>query len=309
MLEQDGADESGNRRLVGEDADDLGAALDLAVQPLDRISAVQLGAMFLREGHVGQDIGFGGIHEAAKRTGQIAYDLNFHGPAILFSWPSDARIAAYPSDLNNADCAVPHLAAVLEMLIETTGATTLHLIAHSMGNRVLVNALAWLAPRLAARPLSVFSEIFLTAPDIDAEVFRDLAARIAGVGRRMTLYASQNDQALALSRDLNGHPRAGDTRYGVVIVDGVETVDVSAVDSSLVGHACYGSNGTVLADLFEAIRGLQPMSRRVSESRFWRQSHWAAQSRGLQIAVGGSRRQLPFIRSDFITPSHCFGQY
>ena len=43
LLEQEGADEAGDRRLVGEDADDVGAPLDLAVQALERVDRVQLG--------------------------------------------------------------------------------------------------------------------------------------------------------------------------------------------------------------------------------------------------------------------------
>ena len=45
LLEQEGADETGDRRLVGEDADDVGAPLDLAVQTLERVDRVQLGPM------------------------------------------------------------------------------------------------------------------------------------------------------------------------------------------------------------------------------------------------------------------------
>jgi len=40
LLEQDGADQAGDGVLIGEDADDLGAPLDLAVEPFQRIGAV-----------------------------------------------------------------------------------------------------------------------------------------------------------------------------------------------------------------------------------------------------------------------------
>ena len=49
LLEQDRADETDDGVLVGEDADDLGAPLDLAVEAFDRVGRVQLGAM-LRPG-------------------------------------------------------------------------------------------------------------------------------------------------------------------------------------------------------------------------------------------------------------------
>jgi hypothetical protein len=37
LFEQDGADEAGDGGFVGEDADDVGAPLDLADQPLDGV--------------------------------------------------------------------------------------------------------------------------------------------------------------------------------------------------------------------------------------------------------------------------------
>ena len=43
LFEQDGADQTDDGVLVGEDADDVGASLDLAVEPLDRVDRVQLG--------------------------------------------------------------------------------------------------------------------------------------------------------------------------------------------------------------------------------------------------------------------------
>jgi hypothetical protein len=36
LFQQDGADEACNRRLIGEDADDVGTPLDLAIESLDR---------------------------------------------------------------------------------------------------------------------------------------------------------------------------------------------------------------------------------------------------------------------------------
>ena len=57
LFEQDGADEADDGVVVGEDAHDLGSALDLAVDPLDRVGAVELDAMLPGEGHVGQHVG------------------------------------------------------------------------------------------------------------------------------------------------------------------------------------------------------------------------------------------------------------
>jgi hypothetical protein len=43
LLEHHGADEASDRRIVGEDADDVGAPLDLGIEPLERVGAVDLG--------------------------------------------------------------------------------------------------------------------------------------------------------------------------------------------------------------------------------------------------------------------------
>jgi hypothetical protein len=53
-----------NPHFVGKDADDFSAPFDLAVEPLDGVVAVQLGAMLAGERHIGQHILFGGIHQS-----------------------------------------------------------------------------------------------------------------------------------------------------------------------------------------------------------------------------------------------------
>jgi hypothetical protein len=56
----------GDGGFVGEDADDFGATLDLAVEALDGIGAVQLGAVLWRERHVSEDVGLGLVHEPCQ---------------------------------------------------------------------------------------------------------------------------------------------------------------------------------------------------------------------------------------------------
>ena len=66
LLEQDGADQADDGGLVGEDADDVGAALDLAVEPLERVGGVQLGPVLGREGHVGEHVGLALVHQGGE---------------------------------------------------------------------------------------------------------------------------------------------------------------------------------------------------------------------------------------------------
>jgi len=207
------------------------------------------------------------FERAARRTAQMAYDLKFDGAPIFFSWPSQGKLQKYTVDEAAAAWAAPDLKEFLVEVAERCGVRHLHLIAHSMGNRVLTAALRDLSGSSEAE-LPMFDEVVLTAPDIDADVFRrDLAPKIVRTAKRVTLYASSHDEALALSKQVHGYPRAGDTGGLLVVLPGIDTIDVSNVDTSLIGHAYYGSNGTVLADLF----GLLHEAKAPSE-RKWLQS-------------------------------------
>ena len=138
-----------------------------------------------------------------------------------------------------------------------------------MGNRALTSALRELALEFKAE-CPKFHEVVLTAPDIDADVFRrDLAPAIVATASRVTLYASSNDEALIASKAVHGYRRAGDSGDDVVVVPGVDTVDVSSIDTSLLGHCYYGDNSTVLADLFELIQDSKPPDQRGGCGR-WR---------------------------------------
>lgn len=200
--------------------------------------------------------------DAVKRTAQIAYDLNFDGAPILFSWPSQGRLFQYTVDEENSAWAVPHLRGFLEKIVAQSGAKTIHLIAHSMGNRTLTAAL-----RTINRPSDgpMFQEVLLTAPDIDADTFRqEIAPAIRGTAGRITLYASSDDNALKASKLVHGYPRAGDSRPSLVVVPGLDTIDVSGIDMSLLGHSYYGDSPTVLRDIMALFR-----ERRSVQDRPW----------------------------------------
>lgn len=186
--------------------------------------------------------------EAARRTAQIAYDLKFPGAPILYSWPSQGRLSDYPVDETNVEWTVPHLKDFLGQLTAKSGAQTINLIAHSMGNRALTRALEKLALTEGGAGKPRFNEVVLTAPDIDAEVFASLAQEISKTARRVTMYGSSKDEALTASKKFHGYRRAGDTEV-ITVVPGVDTIDASTIDTSLIGHSYYGDNSSVIADL------------------------------------------------------------
>jgi esterase/lipase superfamily enzyme len=216
------------------------------------------------------------FQDAARRTAQMAYDLKFDGVPLFFSWPSQGKLFDYAVDETNAVWTVSHLRQFLADVARRSGAKQIHLIAHSMGNRALTAALKDLAAQSdLARP--VFDQVLLTAPDIDADVFKsEIAPAITKMAERVTLYASSSDAALLLSKKLHGYPRAGEAGRDIVIVPGMDTVDVTAVDTSLVGHSYYGDSGSVLSDVVEVLQDAKPADQRkwlrpeyLGVSKYW----------------------------------------
>ena len=213
---------------------------------------------------------------AARRTAQLAHDLKFDGAPIFYSWPSQGGLLRYTVDETNAAWTVPNLKRFILAVAERSGAESVHLIAHSMGNRPLTAGLQALANEFPGGR-RLFREVILTAPDIDAEVFRrDIAPEIIRTADRVTLYASSNDKALNVSKQFHGYPRAGESGENLVIVPGVDTVDVSAIDSSLIGHSYYGSNDTVVADMIDLLVASKPPDLRhwlkpvrLGQARYW----------------------------------------
>jgi esterase/lipase superfamily enzyme len=194
------------------------------------------------------------FEDAARRTGQMAYDLGFDGAPVFYSWPSRGDIAAYTIDENNIEWSTPHITAFLADFLATTEAAQVYLVGHSMGNRGLARAVADL---LAAQPqlAQKITEIILSAPDIDAAIFKhDIAPQLAHARNPVTLYASSQDLALAASKAVHGYPRAGDSGAGMLIVAGVETIDATGVDTSFMKHSYFAEKRSALSDMFYLIR-------------------------------------------------------
>ncbi|MGB1708380.1 MAG: alpha/beta hydrolase [Rubripirellula sp.] len=205
------------------------------------------------------------FESALLRTAQLAVDLPFEGVPVCYSWPSQATLTGYPIDANNADWTVPHLKDFLLELATETGADSINVIAHSMGNRAMTAAMRQISQQQDSGAPALFDRIVLAAPDIDADYFRrDAAPALVQVANHVTLYASSEDQALIASRKVNGYPRAGDSGADLVIAPGIETIDVSGTDMSLLGHSYYGDNEIMLRDLYDVVRARLPATQRTS---------------------------------------------
>lgn len=214
------------------------------------------------------------FEEAGQRTAQLAYDLRFPGVPMFFSWPSRDDAAAYPSDEATIQWSAPHLATFLRDVLTSSGARYVHVIAHSMGNRAFLEVLHELDPSSLPAGSAELRQIILAAPDIDVGVFEQLSAQFHGKARRITLYSSARDRAILASKTFHDAPRAGGT---VVVVDGIDTVDASLVETGFLGHSYFGDS--IVDDVFGIIRNEAPPEARFGlvqrslpskpDSRYW----------------------------------------
>lgn len=215
--------------------------------------------------------------DAARRTAQITYDLDFRGAPVFYSWPSQASLEGYTVDEANVEWSTLNLKNFLLDYAQNSGAKDIYLIAHSMGNRALTRAVAALFtehPELRGR----FKEIILTAPDVDADVFkREIAPKLVAGCDKITLYVSDGDKALLASKKVHGYPRLGDAATGIAVVPGVETVDASGLDTSFLEHSYFAESGSVLKDIRRLVlEGLRAAQRGLTEKqagaseRYWK---------------------------------------
>lgn len=188
---------------------------------------------------------------ALYRSAQMAYDLKFDGATFLYSWPSAGDITGYVYDRESSEQAEPYLREFLDMVIRDTGARSVSVIAHSMGNLPLLRVLQALGPTMPADVR--LNQIILAAPDVDRDVFANLAATIKKYGRGVTMYCSSNDFAMSMARRVaGGVPRAGDVSTdGPVVVDGIDTIDVSQTSTEYfaLNHSTYAERNALLNDI------------------------------------------------------------
>jgi esterase/lipase superfamily enzyme len=200
------------------------------------------------------------FENAARRTAQIHFDLKFQGVPIFFSWPSRANVRHYFSDRNEIEFSRYVIKQFLTDVADRSDAKRIHVIAHSMGADATCRAIAEMGEKG-----KIFDQIVLAAPDIDREVFRrQIAPRLTKTANRTTLYCSKNDLALLLSRNFNDSMRAGDSSTGALVLQDVDTVDASDIDTDLLGHSYYGDCLPLLNDVHELLQAsLSPEERKL----------------------------------------------
>lgn len=205
---------------------------------------------------------------SARRLGALKHDLNFSGPAILYSWASRNSFAAYSDDEATAEWSSPHFQQFLQD-VQRTGVSRIHLIAHSMGNRILLRG-------LQACSLQHVAQVVFAAPDVDADTFREALPVVSKLADRLTEYANDNDRALKASAWKHGLPRAGQLTATVRNTD-EDVVDATRVDTSLEHHSYFVDSPQVVSDIALVIADKLPPRPRLVQVQQGQINYWQLQ--------------------------------
>jgi len=219
---------------------------------------------------------FVSFEEAAQRTAQMAYDLNFPGLPIFYSWPSQGTKVGYWKDSETVEACIANIQNFVKDVIETLPNHDIYLVGHSMGTRAMSKAVIQLLEKHPEYEKQL-KAIILSAPDIDAEVFKnEIAPKLAEQSDNVTLYASSDDHALELSAKINGVRRAGEITEEILLLDGIEVIDASNADTGFSGHSYFGDSKMVIRDIGMIIyNGLKASARNtLTSERSGQKTYW-----------------------------------
>ena len=190
-----------------------------------------------------------GFAKSCEQASHFQRNLSLGGRLVLFSWPSDGAFLNYSRDEADLYWSVASLEATLLRMIEQFGPGKVDVIGHSLGARGLFVTLVQLAHGSEhQRPL--FNQLVFTAPDIDAAVFKQYLASIRPLARKITLYVSENDKPLALSREVHGYPRLGEAGVHLDGITDIDIIDLSDIGvRSFSGHLYHLYHDNIVHDL------------------------------------------------------------
>lgn len=141
--------------------------------------------------------------DAVFRFAQIVHDAGTPVAPVLFTWPSRGSVLAYGYDRESNTYSRNALEDTLRTIARDPEVGEISVLAHSMGNWVTLEALRQMAIR-DGRVAPKIRNVLLAAPDVDVDLFREAIVDMGKERPGFTLFVSQDDRALALSRRIWG---------------------------------------------------------------------------------------------------------
>jgi esterase/lipase superfamily enzyme len=240
------------------------AAMGLEGWSIESIElAPQIGEL-LERATSGRDVliyvhGFNQTFEtSALDAARLSDGIKFQGETLAFSWPSRAKLFDYAYDRESAMWSRDALQEVLEILVSSPTIGRIHIVAHSVGTMLTLEALRQLYAKHGETAADRIGAVVFASPDIDMDVFSSSIPRIGPLAAKITVIAATNDRALELSGWIAG----GITRVGAAQKAQLEKLGLRVIDASehgwgLINHDLFLSNEGIRRIIRDAIEGRQ----------------------------------------------------
>ncbi len=203
---------------------------------------------------------------AMRKTAQLIYDIEFPGVSVAFSWPARAVGLPVPEDFRRdvarAEESYEALENFLKKLREENPNRKIHILAHSLGTRILSEVLTKMADNLdpadraqLGRGEKLFGEIVLAAPAIDAKPFVErMAPQLERLSERISIFASDDDMALkaqTIAEKLESFPLGLIAKNRWALPEHCVNFDLSSLSSGTfsLDHAVYSEVRGAMAQL------------------------------------------------------------
>jgi esterase/lipase superfamily enzyme len=194
------------------------------------------------------------FEQATLDAARLADSVKFRGETILFTWPSKSALLDYIYDRESAMWSRDALESMLIELIKHPAVNNIHIVAHSMGTMLSVEALRQLHSRMGEAAALKLGAIVLAAPDIDIDVFSSSVRRIGALAQRITVLTAANDRALGIVNKLaGGVARVGTAEKEQLEAMGLRVVDASQFSGSGINHDLFLSNDQVRQQVRRAV--------------------------------------------------------
>ena len=192
------------------------------------------------------------FEDAVYRFAQIVHDSGTEAVPVLFTWPSKGSVLAYGYDHESSTYSRNQLEDVLSGLVADPSVGEISILAHSMGNWLLLESLRQMAIRGGRIPPKI-KNVLLAAPDIDIDIAREQIADMGPVKPNFALFLSRSDKALALSKDVWGSAaRLGDIDpmkepyLSMLKRDKIAVYDLSLLGNGGVDHDTFATSPEIV---------------------------------------------------------------
>jgi esterase/lipase superfamily enzyme len=196
------------------------------------------------------------FEEATLDAARLSDGIKFHGETMVFTWPSRAKLLDYVYDRESAMWSRDSLERVLTSLMASPSVGTIHIVAHSVGTMLTLEALRQLYARGGPSAAGRIGAIVFAAPDIDMDVFASSIERLGDLVPKITVIAATNDRALSLSRFIaGGMTRVGSAEKAQLERLGLRVIDASHEGWGIINHDLFLSNADIRKVIRRAVDG------------------------------------------------------